>query len=379
MSYQLPDLLSLFQSYHDLSINKHCRSASLSSEEWVRGVAQEVIPPSICSGLPGMKLGLLAACCFPSCDLNQLILVTDLWTLIMLDTLTVLRSEPPIRSHCDLPEDSKSDFPAVVESHILLKRLLPRLFRLRASMSDTWQQRFTASVFSYMDSRQKAINHRSEGSVVPLDIDDYIEFRRNLSGINIMLDLIEAVEGLELDIPVYNEELRTLRQLVGEIITITWDVFSYNVDQSIDNKLNIVSLLRSNQDIGLANAINEAGTAIRQRIDRFKSLENTLLASIKAASSQDSTVSGSTTSSSWFWSHFSSSTTPETEVPGPSITDIQEHDIVLHIRGLKDCMVGFLNWAYETDMFFGTKGESVKGFGWVFLLSPQSSVSSNGA
>ncbi|THV00415.1 hypothetical protein K435DRAFT_854762 [Dendrothele bispora CBS 962.96] len=43
-------------------------------------------------------------------------------------------------------------------------------------------------------------------------------------------------------------------------------------------------------------------------------------------------------------------------------------NLSLYLLGLKDCLVGSLNWAYETEMFFGTKGDSVRGYGWVFLL-----------
>lgn len=42
-------------------------------------------------------------------------------------------------------------------------------------------------------------------------------------------------------------------------------------------------------------------------------------------------------------------------------------DVRAMVQGLKDCIVGCVNWVYETEMFFGGKGEEVRAFGWVFL------------
>lgn len=56
----------------------------------------------------------------------------------------------------------------------------------------------------------------------PLGIEEYIVFRRDISGINSLFDLIEAVECLDLDTPMHNEQLRTMRHLAGDIVVLTW-------------------------------------------------------------------------------------------------------------------------------------------------------------
>ncbi|KAJ4493616.1 hypothetical protein C8J55DRAFT_485016 [Lentinula edodes] len=378
-SYQLPDLLSHFQDYHELSINGYCRAASLASEKWVLDIAQEKLGSPALSllpfidRLPSMKLGLLGACSFPSCDLTQLILMMDFCTLIVLDTEGLLRSNPPITSHWGLGNDtSNSGYVEVLQTHPVLQRLLTRLSRLQNSTTESWQRRFTSSIVAFRHSRQKAIDYRREGTALAhLEIEEYIGFRRDLSGIPFILDLMEAVEGLELDIPPCNDDLSTLRCLVGDIIVLTWDVFSYNIDQSIDNKINIVSLLQSKREIALVHSIKEAGDLIFQRIDAFKSLEKSLLSSMGASPSDRESDSGATALNS-LWNNFTGlfSAAEKPNNPHPSVTDFQAHDIALYIRALKDCLVGFLHWAYETDIFFGTKGDTVKGFGWVFLLPP---------
>lgn len=416
-SYQLPDLLSHFEDYHELSINGHCRAASLASEKWVLDIAQENIGSPALSlsplieRLPNMKLGLFGACSFPSCDLTQLILMMDFCTLIVLDTESLLRSNSPTASHWILGNDtSKSGYVEILQTHPVLQRLasnhiiylfllilvyiyrlLTRLSRLQNSTTESWQQRFTSSIVAFRHSRQKAFDYRREGTALAhLEIEEYIGFRRDLSGIPCILDLLEAVEGLELDISPYNDDLRTLRRLVGDIIVLTWvssdslqfqtndticscqDVFSYNIDQSIDNKINIVSLLQSKREIALVHSIKEAGDLIFQRIDAFKFLEKSLLSSVGASPSDRASDTGATAVTS-LWNNFTGlfSAAQKPNNPHPSVTEFQAHDIALYIRALKDCMVGFLHWAYETDIFFGTKGDTVKGFGWVFLLPPQ--------
>ncbi|KAJ2921877.1 hypothetical protein H1R20_g15215, partial [Candolleomyces eurysporus] len=38
-----------------------------------------------------------------------------------------------------------------------------------------------------------------------------------------------------------------------------------------------------------------------------------------------------------------------------------------YIQALKDYIVGSIHWGYETELYFGQKGNKVHSFGWVFL------------
>lgn len=40
-----------------------------------------------------------------------------------------------------------------------------------------------------------------------------------------------------------------------------------------------------------------------------------------------------------------------------------------YVRGLRSLIAGTVNWVYETEVYFGKKGEEVRTFGWVFLNS----------
>ena len=45
-------------------------------------------------------------------------------------------------------------------------------------------------------------------------------------------------------------------------------------------------------------------------------------------------------------------------------------NLLVYIQILRDYISGNVHWFYETELYFGTKGEEVKAFGWIFLNSP---------
>lgn len=86
-SYQLPDLLNLCRPF-ELRTNRSCRVVTLASEAWLIQLKKTdhicVLTESEQSSLPAMKIGLLAALCFPSCDGAPLRLMTDLLNFLFL-------------------------------------------------------------------------------------------------------------------------------------------------------------------------------------------------------------------------------------------------------------------------------------------------------
>jgi hypothetical protein len=132
------------------------------------------------------------------------------------------------------------------------------------------------------------------------------------------------------------------------------DIFAYSNDQFFDNQFNIVSILRAHKGVSVQAALNHAFSFTEQAFQKFISTESALLS--------ENTVPLQTTSL-WAWRPFrpSSAVAPE-KTPLTS-------DSKLYLRGLKDCIVGTLNWSYETELYFGSKGDEVRQFGWVFLKS----------
>ena len=40
-----------------------------------------------------------------------------------------------------------------------------------------------------------------------------------------------------------------------------------------------------------------------------------------------------------------------------------------YVQGIRDWIIGFAHWTYETDLFFQDNKDEVKEFGWVFVLA----------
>lgn len=98
-SYQLPDLLSL--SRFELRTNPSCRTVTQVSEAWLLALKgpelDNVLTKTELASLSSTKAGLLAALCFPGCDLPQLRFLTDFLTFLLL-------SDQRIRHAKGLPE-----------------------------------------------------------------------------------------------------------------------------------------------------------------------------------------------------------------------------------------------------------------------------------
>lgn len=129
LSFQLPDLLRECQDI-PLRTNRHCYSVTQASEKWLLGQDTTVcrntaIPAAVisilsrdeCARLKGMKVGLLSALCFPTCDASQLRVVTDLWTLIMYTNERVTNTNGRVAvessSHIYAPAGDSLDNPLI--------------------------------------------------------------------------------------------------------------------------------------------------------------------------------------------------------------------------------------------------------------------------
>jgi hypothetical protein len=98
-SYQLPDLLSLIKPF-ELRTNRYCRVVTLASENWILDNADNGLglDEKERVGLRGMKVGLLAALCYPTADAPQLRLATDFLTSVMYSGSRVLCSSSSLGS-----------------------------------------------------------------------------------------------------------------------------------------------------------------------------------------------------------------------------------------------------------------------------------------
>lgn len=155
---------------------------------------------------------------------------------------------------------------------------------------------------------------------------------------------------------------------------------SFNIQQSLGDKHNLVAILMSQKGLSIQGAVNFAASLVRQTFDAFTAAENALTALFfplpcPLTAAIPSNSSNSSSSYSWRWRSPSPPRprSPPIHVSRPRWSDGSIEDAQLYVQGLKDCVVGVINWVYETDIYFGVdagkgKGEEVRKFGWVFLL-----------
>ncbi|KAJ8075495.1 hypothetical protein PM082_021125 [Marasmius tenuissimus] len=371
-SFQLPDLLSLTREF-DLRANKRCHTALEESEEWLTGLndtaGTRVFTQGEIERIHGQKMGLLAALGLPTCDTPQLRLVADFLGLLVIANERVKRGNGDATDWAEIGGFiNEVDFVGLLESHSLLKCLQPRISRLRQTTPSHWQRRFKSSILTLRDAQLRVKKYRD---TIP-ELDEYLEFARDLSGLRVVFNLLESAEGLDFNLSGKDaEDLNRLRRLAAEFIAISFDVFSFNNDQAARCQLNLVQLLISQQGLSIQGAVNLAGTMASERIQAFTTLEAELWA-------RHSPPSESPAEPSTWFSTIMGYFYPAPPARSPSIVEEWDtgtsNDVSLFMQGLKDCMVGSLNWAFESEMFFGQKGAAIRSFGWVFLLPPEGSA-----
>ncbi|KNZ79049.1 Epi-isozizaene synthase [Termitomyces sp. J132] len=221
----------------------------------------------------------------------------------------------------------------ILEKHELFRYLLPELKRLIARAATTWTTRFSHAVHSYHSSQLQLLSSHIH-DVIP-DLETYLPLRSDLSGLHLLLDLVELTENFNLppidEVPY--QKLTRLKRLTIDIICCSLDVVAFNNDQVQGNHHNLITVLMTHKNLSLQGAVNLAGSMIKEMFDSFVEIEKALLG-----------------------------------LPRSSQT-IKSRDISSCVRTLKDYIVGTINWAYETELYFGKKGEEIRTFGWVFLNS----------
>jgi hypothetical protein len=112
--------------------------------------------------------------------------------------------------------------------------------------------------------------------------------------------------------------------------------------------------------LSVQGALNYTGNLIKRLIDSFTAAENALIALFPESSSSEEPKPMTS------WAPLSPLL--GTSVSAPSLKDpIVKADVIAYVQLLKDCIVGTLNWIYETELYFGKKGDEIRTFHWIFL------------
>ncbi|KAG6916361.1 hypothetical protein DXG01_007197 [Tephrocybe rancida] len=370
-SYQLPDLLSLCRPF-ELRTNPYCRPATIASESWLLALktakSDDVLTGAERASVHPAKFGLLAALCNPGCGQPQLFFFANFISILSIADSRLKSAQGGGGS--GWLSDIEADGVETLSKHELFQYILPDLQRLVAKANSSWTTRFTQAVHSFHSAQLQIVSGQKH-HVIP-DLETYLPLRRDLSGLFLLLDLIEVTENLTL--PSMNEQMlqkfTRMKHLALDIICCSLDVVSFNIDQVQGNHYNLISVLMTHNHLSLQGAVNLAGSMIKDMFDVFADSQISLFS--PPTPPQPNQSGAFSLSSSWTW--FRSSrfvdpaalSVPNLEVGG----DLARlGDLPAYIQVLKDCIVGTINWAYETELYFGRKGEEIRTFGWVFLNS----------
>ncbi|KAG5336697.1 hypothetical protein C0989_012075 [Termitomyces sp. Mn162] len=220
-SYQLPDLLSLCQAF-ELRTNPFCRPATLASESWLLSLKtaelNDLLTPTECDCLHSAKFGLLAALCIPGCGQPQLTFFTNFIGVLSIADGRIKAAQAKNNSGWLSDVEETDDGVMILEKHELFRYLLPELKRLIARAATTWTTRFSHAVHSYHSSQLQLLSSHIH-DVIP-DLETYLPLRSDLSGLHLLLDLVELTENFNLppidEVPY--QKLTRLKRLTIDII-----------------------------------------------------------------------------------------------------------------------------------------------------------------
>jgi len=195
--------------------------------------------------------------------------------------------------------------------------------QLSRTTSLSWQARFKYDLSMWLTARADTLEANEQMSTPTLE--EYIVLRRKSSGVKVAFDLTEFAEGLNIsdDTLRHHPSIHRLRQDAIDIIAWSSDLASYSRDYYHRRSHNIVHVLIAEFDFTIQAAINKTSRLIQQKLENFSQNIQPIISS-----------SG---------------------------------DARAYAQGLRDWIVGYAHWIYETDKYFGDKTDEVKSLGWIFL------------
>ncbi|KAJ2925793.1 hypothetical protein H1R20_g11303, partial [Candolleomyces eurysporus] len=408
LSFQLPDLLALTSSF-PFRVNGNCKFATDGSEGWLLSQStgnddSPILSQNEREVLRSVKYGLLASLCSPTSDGPQLRVLADFLSLVFISHGRVLEGKEghgwrPWTSIVHV--ESAQDALELVESNILLKHIVPSLQRISSRRPEAdrlrWNKRFLHSVKAFARAQLRLYENLKCNTIPSLP--EYIKLRRETYGSSMFVDLLDVLE-----ISSKPSGITGLHQLtVWAIDIVAWilDIFSYasgSTGATRCDSHNLISLLTIHKNLSVQGAMNYAGGMVKEALEELDRLEREL----GPSTSGSGVTSGEGT---WGWldlvksavgfsGDISSGKRPRSDckfltdaVMGPPPTNDDDgldlgvgcaasptsgtksspDQTARYIQALKDYIVGSIHWGYETELYFGQKGDEVRSFGWVFL------------
>lgn len=115
------------------------------------------------------------------------------------------------------------------------------------------------------------------------------------------------------------------------------------------------------KSLSIQGAVNLAGAMLKDAVTSFRTAESHLL-------KPEPYLASSLLPSPLAWILGTIYHAPEDQQDEEK-REKERKEVERYVRGLRSLIAGTVNWVYETEIYFGKKGEEVRTFGWVFLNS----------
>ncbi|WP_426560426.1 terpene synthase family protein [Angustibacter sp. McL0619] len=197
--------------------------------------------------------------------------------------------------------------------------------RVGTAMPVLWRERLIQHVIDYFRGCEWEARNRADCHIP--DVDEFVPARREAGAVFPSIDFVEFVADIVVPASVYDTPAFTeLRQSAGDVICWTDDVLGVSKERAHGDVHNLVLVLEHAKGLTPEAAVAEAVVSIRTRIADFERHAESL--------PQLLTDLGA---------------------------DTQTRDATAqYVKGLKDWMRGFADWALETVRYLDVDNDAVK-------------------
>ncbi|KDQ58780.1 hypothetical protein JAAARDRAFT_206626 [Jaapia argillacea MUCL 33604] len=312
-----------------VKVNRNYKRAALASERWITKRANLDRPDL--DALRGTKGGLLAAMCYPDCDLQGLRLAADFMNyLFYIDNLTDrMEADKAQRDHIVGAVHQTDAKRGSSRACKLTTDYWTRLIA-DAGAPTSAQHHFATTFDAFLKTLYEQAQHRSKGTVP--DLESYISMRRDNGACRPCFALTACCYRLDIPAAVLKHPIiQNLDDAANDLVAWSNDIFSYNVEQSRGDTTNMIVVVMREKSLSLQEAVDFVSDMTRDSIDRFF----------------------------------------ENRANLPSWTPEIDEAVEIYVDGLANWIIGSLHWSFESERYFLKDGKKIKSEKVIRLLPRQ--------
>ncbi|KAJ3041265.1 hypothetical protein HDV00_009658 [Rhizophlyctis rosea] len=181
------------------------------------------------------------------------------------------------------------------------------------------RERFVRTTIEYLEDMCRQVEHRSTCTLPTLE--EYIELRRNTSGVKPCWALVEYANNIDLPSDVASHPvLKSLDAGACDLLAWANDLYSFNLEQSWGETHNLVCVVMREKELDLQGAMDYCGGMMRRRYAEYQGEKERL----------------------------------------PSWGEEVDGVVRRYLKGLEHWVIGVINWSFMSERYFGKEGLEVR-------------------